>query len=294
MAAGRQGAVSYRSLKDAGLGAGGIDHRVRSGRLHRRHRGVYLVGHTVAPDFAAQHAAVLAMGPKAYVGYDSALEAYNVLEPTGGPIHVLVLNACRRSRRGIKVHRTTRIEPEDVGHLENGLPITSPARAILDYADSATPIELSRAINEAHVQGLVTPDDLHEILARTPGRRGARKLEYVLAKHDGPKVLHKGLERIAYGLFDGALVPKPETNATIHGVEVDLLWRAEELVVELDSGRFHGTPAAVDRDRRKEAHLRRHGCEVLRYSYWQVTDEPHSLVAEVAMKLEQRRRGARP
>ena len=258
------------------------------------HRATFLVGHTAQAAFAAQHAAVLALGDRAYLYGSSALEAYDVLDPVPGEIHVLVLNACRRSRRGIRVHRTTRIEPEDVGHLENGLPITSPARAILDYAETATPIELSRAVNECHVQGLTTPDALRELLERSPGRKGRRKLSGVLAKHAGPVVLHEGVERMAYAIIDKTPIRNPETNASIAGVKVDLLWREEKLVVELDSGRYHGVPAAVDRDRRKEAHLRRHGCEVLRYSYWQVKEEPHFFVAEVAAKLERLRAQTRP
>ena len=258
------------------------------------HRGVYLVGHAVPPEFADQHAAVLAYGPDSYVSHATALEDYAVIQPAGGPIHLTVLNACRRSRPGIRVHRTTRIAAEDLGMLDKHLPITSPARAILDYADSASLTELSRAINEAHVLELATPDDIRALLARTPGRKGSRKVRYTLARHAGPVVLHEGMERMAYAIIDKTPIRNPETNATIFGVPVDLLWREEKLVVELDSGRFHGVPAAVDRDRRKEAHLRRKGCEVLRYSYWQVKDEPHFLVAEVAAKLERLRAETRP
>jgi predicted transcriptional regulator of viral defense system len=282
------GAISYDELRGSGLGPDAIQHRAKRGVLHRLHRGIYLVGHTAPAAFAAQHAAVLAFGTDAYLYGGSALEAYDVLEPVPGPIHVLVLNACRRSRPGVRVHRTTRIAPEDIGHL-NGLRITSPARAILDYAETATPVEVSRAINEAHVRELATPDDLLSLLARTPGRRGARKVTQALARHDGARRLHQGLEQIAYRLIQPTPIPNPETNAEIHGVEVDLLWRDEGLVVELDSGRFHGTPAAVDRDRRKEAHLRAHRCEVLRYSYWQIKEEPHFVIAEIAATLERRR-----
>ena len=287
------GAISHVELRRAGLGADAIDSRARRGTLHRVHRATFLVGHTAAAAFAPQHAAVLALGPDAYLYGSSALEAFDILEPIGGPIHVLVLNACRRSRPGIRVHRTTRIAAEDLGLLNGELPITSPARAILDYADTATPVEVSRAINEAQVQELTTPDELRSLIARTPGRRGARKVTYALARHDGPRRLHRGVEEIAYALIDPTPIRNPETNAEIHGVEVDLLWRDEQLVVELDSGRFHGTPAAVDRDRRKEAHLRKHDCEVLRYSYWQIKEQPHFVIAEIAATLERLRAQAR-
>ena len=293
-AAATRGAIARAGLTDAGLGRGAIAHRIDRGRLHRVHRGVYLVGHAIPPEFAAHHAAVLAHGPNAYISHATALEDYAVIEPVGGPIHVTVLNACRRSRPGIRVHRTTRIEPQDLGLLDDHLPITSPARAILDYAETASLTELSRAISEAEVLELATPDEIRALIARTPGRRGTRKVIYTLGRHAGPVVLHEGVERMAYAIIDKTPIRNPETNASIVGVKVDLLWREEKLVVELDSGRYHGVPAAVDRDRRKEAHLRKNDCELLRYSYWQIKEEPHFFVAEVAAKLEQLRAQTRP
>jgi hypothetical protein len=41
----QHGVVRYEQLRDAGLGAGAINHRVRNGRLHRLYRGVFAVGH---------------------------------------------------------------------------------------------------------------------------------------------------------------------------------------------------------------------------------------------------------
>jgi hypothetical protein len=295
VAASQQGAVARWQLRAAGLSDRSIDHRIARERLHVLHRGVFLVGHEIPAALAPHHAAVLAQGPLAYISHRTLLEIYGVVEPQDGPIHVTVLGRCRRSRPGIRVHRTTRIASEDLGHLVgSGLPVTSPARAILDFADTATPTELARAINEAHVKDLVSPEDLRDILRRTPGRKGAALVKTTLDRHDGPTRTHPGLEEVAYKLFKNTPIPLPQTNAIVHGKEVDLYWPAEGLVVELDSGRFHGTPAAVDRDRRKDAHLRRHRLEVLRYSWWQVTDESHFVVAEVAAKLEERRHTTRP
>ena len=46
--AGRQhGVVARRQLAALGLGRKAIEYRLRAGRLHAVHRGVYAVGHTV-------------------------------------------------------------------------------------------------------------------------------------------------------------------------------------------------------------------------------------------------------
>jgi hypothetical protein len=284
----QEGVITRGDLRAAGLGRGAIAHRIAQGRLHRQHRATFLVGHEVPPERAPQFAAVLALGDKAYLSHGSALEDYGALEPNGGPIHVTVVGCCRRSRDGIRVHRTTRIAPEDMGTLD-GLRITSPARAVLDYAEYATPRQLARVVNQLHVDGLATPEEICEVMKRTPGRRGAALLRATLLRHEGPARFRSGGERILLALFARARLPRPEVNALAEGEEIDLLYRDARLAIELDGGTPHGTPAAVDRDRRKDAHLRSRGYEVLRYSYWQIDEEPEAVVAEVARKLEERR-----
>ena len=192
---------------------------------------------------------------------------------------------CRRSRKGVKVHRTTRIEPQDLGLLDGTLPITSPARAILDFADAANPRELERAVNEAHVLRLVTTQGLYDILARTPGRRGAKKLRAILDRYRGPSKLHRGGEEILDRALKRAFITGYSTNAVVHGKEVDFHFPGAGLVVEVDSATYHGVPGAVNRDRSKDALLRRRELTVLRYSYEQVVAETEFVIAEIASHL---------
>ena len=293
LARGHQGAATRAQLRAAGLSDAQIDYRLERGSLHPQHRGTYLVGHDVPPEFAPYVAAALALGDDAYVDHRSALVLYDVLDPTPGEdIHVLVIGACRRSRDGIRVHRTTRIGPQDIGVLDGVVPIVSPGRAILDYAADARPAELPRIVNQAHVKGLVTPDDLRAILARTPGRRGAPLLKAVLARHEGPIKFRSGGERIVLAILQRARLPKPEVNAIAEGEEIDFLYREPKVAIELDGGAAHGTPAAVDRDRRKDAYMRSKGYVVLRYSWWQIEEETEAVIAEISAKLAARTRSS--
>jgi very-short-patch-repair endonuclease len=281
------GNVTRAQLRDAGLTDDQVDYRIASERLHRVHRATFLVGHDVPPERAPYFAAVAALGDLAYLSHGSALEDYGAIDRADGPIHVTVLGRCRRSRDGIRVHRTTRIGPQDIG-TRDGLRISSPARAALDYAEYATPGRLSRAVNQLHVDGLSTPQDLWDVLARTPGRHGAALLKATLIRHDGPTTYRSGGERIALALLKRARLPRPETNAVVHGKEVDFLYRDAKVVIEIDGGQSHGTPAAVDNDRRKDAYLRSLGYIVLRYSYWQIDEEPEAVIAEISAELRSR------
>ena len=86
-------------------------------------------------------------------------------------------------------------------------------------------------------------------------------------------------------LLRKARLPRPDTNVRLHGWKVDFVWREKRLVVETDGARFHGVPAAVTRDRRKDADLRSRGYTVLRYSWSQVVNEPEFVLAEIAAAL---------
>jgi very-short-patch-repair endonuclease len=66
---------------------------------------------------------------------------------------------------------------------------------------------------------------------------------------------------------------------------VDVLWRPQGLVVELDGGAAHGTPSAVSRDRHRELVLRERGFRVLRYSFRQIVEEPGRVVADLRAAL---------
>ena len=289
LATDQEGAVTRTQLIELGVRPGAIDHRLESGRLHRAHQGTYLVGHTATTEQARYVLATLACGPAAYISAGSALECYGAVEPTGGDVHVTVIAGRRRSRKGIRLHRTRLGDPRDFGTLGT-LRITSPARAVLDYAEYATPAQLARAVNEVQVKKLATAGELREIVARSPGRHGAALLTATLDRHDGPVTFRSDGERLFLALLKRARLPLPEVNADVDGDEVDFLYRDARLAIELDGGAAHGVPAAVDRDRRKEARLRAQRVELLRYSWWQIEEEPEAVTAEIAGRLAAKRR----
>jgi very-short-patch-repair endonuclease len=69
---------------------------------------------------------------------------------------------------------------------------------------------------------------------------------------------------------------------------VDALWRRQRLIAELDGHAAHATPAAVERDRRRELTLRSAGFSVLRYAWAQVTGDPEAVLADLRGALARR------
>ena len=84
-----------------------------------------------------------------------------------------------------------------------------------------------------------------------------------------------------------AQLPAPATNVALRGYEVDFLWRAEGLVVEIDGFAFHSSSAAFECDRRRDAVLAAAGLRVLRITWRQISQEPEALLVRLAQALVQ-------
>jgi predicted transcriptional regulator of viral defense system len=177
--AGRQaGVVSHRQLAALGLTASAIDRRIRAGRLHPIHRGVYAVGHRAVGVVGMRWAAVLAVGDGAVVSHATAGAAYDLRRSSSTVIHVTVPGRAGRKRRpGIRVHRPESLLADEVTTLD-GLPITTPARTLLDLAAGLRGRPLEAAV-AAERRRLLDFADLHELLARYPRRPGSSSLKAV-------------------------------------------------------------------------------------------------------------------
>ena len=127
----------------------------------------------------------------------------------------------------------------------------------MDLADVLNPKQLTRALNEAQVQRLITPAELTTLLTRYPGRRTAR-----LTPERG--ATRSPLEDRFVRFLKRHDLPLPEFNQTIAGHEVDAVYRQQKLVIELDSRQFHSTPRAFEKDRDRDADLLNAGFSTLR------------------------------
>jgi very-short-patch-repair endonuclease len=74
-------------------------------------------------------------------------------------------------------------------------------------------------------------------------------------------------------------------NAFVEGFEVDCVWTTQRLVVELDSGRFHLTRTAFERDRERDRILATAGWRVVRVTWRQLTRDPTRLANDLRKLL---------
>jgi very-short-patch-repair endonuclease/predicted transcriptional regulator of viral defense system len=284
LAARQHGVVSLAQLEAVGLGARGAQQRATRGRLHRIHLGVYAVGHAVLGADGRRMAAVLACGPEAVLSHRSAAAAWG-LRPSDRARHeVSTPQRGRRSLPGIEVHGVRTLAHDDVTELR-GIPMTTVARTLVDLAAVLPTPALERALREAEVLRVL---DARAVLAAARNRRGTARLRRVLAEPD-PGPTRSALEERFLALCRRRGLPPPRLNVLVGRLEVDALWPAERLIVELDGAAVHATRRAFDADRRRDAALVAAGYAVLRLTWLRVVYEADVVADEVRRALALRR-----
>ncbi|MGI8712538.1 MAG: DUF559 domain-containing protein, partial [Solirubrobacteraceae bacterium] len=288
--AGRQRTlVTHEQLLDLGAGRAAIWRAAQRARLHRVHHGVYsLVKASARPPLAAEQAATLACGPHAVLSHASAAALWGLLPAPPDPVQLTLAGVLTgRSRPGIEIHLATALDDRDV-RRHHGLPVTAPARLLLEMTPSLSGRALERMVDEALARRLTSRTAIVEMLDRYPGRAGTGTLrELVQPGRHSTFTRSEAEERMLALIRRGGLDP-PECNVTIGGLEVDFLWRREKLVVEVDGYAFHGDAAAFERDRRRDAELRKAGFVVIRITWRQLTRTPEEVLVWIATELARR------
>ncbi len=184
------------------------------------------------------------------------------------------LTSGRIRRRGIVVHRVADIPPaECVLHCR--IPVTTPARTILDLTITLPRRHLERVIDEAERLKLCTEYDLGEIARVHAGRSGAGVLAELLAEHAiGATATRNDFEERFLALCRHYRLPQPGVNVPLLDYVVDFLWAEARLVVEVDGRETHGTRHAFQADRDRDGRLAVAGYRVLRFTWWDVTRRP--------------------
>ncbi len=152
------------------------------------------------------------------------------------------------------------------------IPVTTPARTLVDLADVLTRRQLERAFDEAEYLRLDCTG-----LRAIPGRPGYGRLLAVLAEHAaGSTRTRSELEDLFLEACASHGLPWPEVNTLVQGHEVDFLWR-----VEVDGRAAHATRRAFEEDRMRDAELTVSGQRVLRVTRKRLESSPREVAAQI-------------
>ena len=270
----------------------------KRGQLHRLHRGVYGVGFRPAGENARLMAAALSCEPSGLVSHVAAGGLQGLLKLRSGLVDITLTRRSGRRRRSVRIHRPRFLGPEEQGRW-NGIPCTSPSRTIIDIASKGRRWQTERAIAEAEGLGLLDVEEIERLYALHPGRPGSVAVRTLLGTYEPVEgFTRSGYERRMVRLCKRAGIAIPETNHMIttegRTYEVDCLWRAERLIIECDSHRWHDNPVTAESDALKDQALTDVGWRVHRLRWLQVVRASERAAQTVRNLLEQQRRMLRP
>jgi very-short-patch-repair endonuclease len=301
--------VTRHQLRLAGMSVSRVNNLLRTGRLHRLHCCVYWCGEGKPSHWSRAIAAALAATGRsghmlartdpgvrshaptiiraavshrmaavlhAYLPEDSHRDA--PVDVTGGPVSRV---------RGVRVHRAPLGTGETV--LLNGVPVTSPARTLLDLAGDATSSEMEQALAAGERATRNLRQDVVRLLDIHPRHRGSGELRRMLstfaASRTAPLYLRSRAEEEALLLIRKIRVPMPLVNHRVGGYEVDFVWPRIRFVLEVDGLEFHGGAHAFHRDRERDRALVQAGYQVLRLTWRQLTEDAAGSAATLAAAI---------
>jgi hypothetical protein len=250
------------------------------------HARVYAVGHARVDPRARGHAAVLACGPKALLSHSSAAVLWGLLRRWEEPFEVTAPSERRRPR--IETYICGRLTRGD-RRVQLGIPATSPARTVLDITPRLTDRALLRVLSNGRHSGYLHLDSLRDVIARNPSHPGARRLG--TAVEDAPEnPTRSGLEDAFRAFVKRFALPMPVINSRLNGYEVDAVFHAERLIVELDGWDYHNDFEAFESDRDRDADGLLAGYSTLRITGRRLERRPEREAARILAILAGRRR----
>ena len=272
---------SAAQVAEAGLTARQARHRVESGRWLVAAPGVYCFPGYRPTWRWRLWVAFLHAGPDSVISHTSAGRLHRCSALIGWPVEVMVRQADRHALPGTVRHRIDDLEPGDIVHVD-GLPVTSPARTIVDLAAGATVARLTRTLEDAIVEGSVRAEEVAIVLQRVRrrGKPGVRTLCDVLDRlGPGDGLSRSELERMLDHVVDLAGLPEPvrehplPSDGSMRGF-VDRCWPAARLIVEADGRKWHSRRQEIARDHDRDTEAARRGYLTLRMMWERLQHDP--------------------
>jgi very-short-patch-repair endonuclease len=220
-------------------------------------------------------AAVLACGDGTMLSHRSGAALWEIGTERRGVIDLSVRRRAELRRPGLRIRGRPALPEKDMAS-HDGIPVTTPARTLVDLATELSSLQIERAVNEADKRNLIDPETLRTALDGYSGQPGAPALRRILDKRTF-RLSDSDLEITFRPIATSAGLPIPLSKQLVNGFEVDFFFPDLGLVIETDGLRYHRTPATQSRDaRRDRAHVLA-GMTPLRFTHHEIRYEPASV-----------------
>lgn len=206
-----------------------------------------------------------------------------------GLIEVTTRRWERRRRVRFRVHETLDLSESDRA-MVSGIPVTSPARTLIDLAAVLPDERLIDAFDSAERQGLVTRKEveIRFLELAKKGRPGIARMRRILTHRTG-QVPDSKFERRTERLLVEAGEPQPVLQFEValpdgSVAEFDLAYPWARVAIECDSQEWHGA-TRFQHDRTRQNAVVLLGWTVLRFTWRDLVERPGCVVATVHAAL---------
>jgi len=289
--------VSRAQAIQAGLSRSAISRRLAAGKLTEVLPGVYAIAGVPQTDRQRLMAACLWAGDGAVASHRAAVSLWDIEGFTSAPVEISTTVGGSCPPTGVICHRVASLPPGDVTR-RHGIPVTTPARTLLDLGAVAGKRRVERAMHQLLRRGLVSVERLQRTVEEGGGRgrRGVGVLRGIL-KACGPAYVppESELEALVFNLLRRAGLPVPVPQYRVRDQDGNVILRADFALVEdwllllIDGYSVHSDREAWYEDRRKRNAVVVLGWGVLVITYDDLCNRPHEVVAS----LRKARRNAR-
>lgn len=285
----QHGCISRIQALECGLSPNAISRRCRSGRWEGVLPRVYALRGSPTTWERRFFAAVLWGGDASALSVRSAAWLWGF--PDSAPATVEIsYQGNKRSRPGVIVHRVD-LRPEDVTRVD-GLPVTTPARTLLDLAEVAGAAAFDAAFHYCLHRRLTTVAAVQATAQRRgAGRPGAATVREALAAYSGGRAAGSPLEtRVDRVLRKSALPPYRRQHEVCVGGRrryLDFAWPEHRVALEVDGYRWHSSRGAWESDRARARELRLAGWTIVGATHDDVVSGGDTFVTELRALLAQ-------
>ncbi|CAN5590356.1 type IV toxin-antitoxin system AbiEi family antitoxin domain-containing protein [soil metagenome] len=277
------GVITLAQARRSGLNQDCVDRRVRSSQWRRCAQGVYFVDDRPFTAAARVRATVWGYGPRATASGLAAAWWLGLSAIVPGLVEVTVPRPGHgRSHPGSRLRRRNLAAADIVE--KRGLRVTSPALTAIEAAVRRG--GGSASIMDTALQGEIDLRELWQAHLRNKGRHGSPAARLLLqGAGDGAR---SHAERLLVQLMKSAGITGWVANYPIGRYKVDVAFTDDKLVIEVDGWAFHSDPATFREDRARQNQIALLGWQVLRFTWFDLTEQPERVIAEIRRVLSAR------
>jgi hypothetical protein len=207
-------------------------------------------------------------------------------------IEISTTGRIRKRPPGIIVHRPRRLLSGEITEVD-GIPVTTPARTLIDLCATRLPVRAERALDEALRRKLTTLNELRNYLrleARR-GRNGVRAMRSLLdARQPSYVPTDSELEDDFEALMLASSLPPPlRQHPLFHGNRLirvfDFAYPDAMLGIEGQSYEHHDGRIPWSRDQGKDNRAGSIGWVTLRYTRYDIDERPEEVIEEIRTTL---------